>query len=124
MKELDTDDPLPDKDEFRKLGYKPLSDAAAHAIYLILVNVCGAPLAYQDQFMYWATENGPGDEYRFCGIFGMAGKIWIKRDKWYVSGPNNDEMRHFDKQYMDDAESRANGFLNQVRDKYVAGHLR
>jgi hypothetical protein len=73
----------------------PVTESDATKIYDILHGVCQAPKSNREGFVRWAQEKVPGDEFRFCGnLLGMTGKIWIKHDCWYVSGPNNDELAH------------------------------
>lgn len=72
---------------------KPISGELAEKIYDILVETCGAHKMGRDQFIRWATDDSPGNEYRFGGVFGMAGKIWLEYDRVRVSGPNDQELK-------------------------------
>lgn len=77
---------------------RPIEGELADKIFDILVQECEANENGRDQFICWATEDGPGKEYRFFGILGMAGKIWLERgDANYpnglrVSGYNEKEL--------------------------------
>lgn len=62
-------------------------------IWDILVKHCGAYAADKERFVYSMMENKyPIREYRFCGMFGMAGKFWRNDDRYYVSGYNFTEI--------------------------------
>lgn len=127
MNELDTDEPLPDEDEFRELGSRPIPEIIAELMHVVLVNTCGAgsDALSVSQFMQWATSDAPGNEYRFCGIFGMAGKVWITEPRWYVTGPNPEEMlSRTNAEWLNGAERSANDLLDNLRAEYVAGRIR
>ena len=71
---------------------KPISEQLANQLFDILVEECQTNELGREQFVCWATEDGPGREYRFCGMFGMAGKIWLEHDRVRISGPNHKEL--------------------------------
>lgn len=52
---------------------KGYSDELAHAVYDVLVNVCGAAEGDRYSFIYSATR-GTLSEWRFCGHLGFGGK--------------------------------------------------
>lgn len=75
---------------------RPIKGELADQIYDILVQECDANEMGRDQFICWATsdpqKDGPGKEYRFFGMFGLAGKIWLESDDLRVSGYNQKEL--------------------------------
>jgi hypothetical protein len=72
---------------------RPIEGDLADKIFDILVQECDANENGRDQFIHWATEDdGSSKEYRFFGMFGMAGKIWLERDGIRVSGYNHAEL--------------------------------
>jgi len=93
-------------------------DTQANNIYLILQDECNAPPYSKDDFILWATDPGrTGNEFRFCGVFGMAVKVWITREKIYVTGMNEEEMSHVSPHqstYLDACLSIANARLAQL----------
>lgn len=72
---------------------RPISEKLAEDIFKVLVNTCECHEMVREQFMNWALGDGPGNEFRFGGIFGMAGKIWLEFDRIRVSGPNHSELK-------------------------------
>lgn len=48
----------------------------ANKIYDILINVGGANEHWRIEFIAWA-KSGIGHEFRFGGILGRGGKLWI-----------------------------------------------
>ena len=85
---------------------KPISEELANSLYDILVNVCRASDQLRDQFINWATNTDHGREYRFGGMFGMAGKIWLEYKGVRISGPNPDEANASSE--LEEAEKEAN----------------
>lgn len=71
---------------------RPISEELANQLYDILVEECQAHEGGKEMFVVWATSDYPGNEYRFGGIFGMAGKIWLEHDGVRISGPNHREL--------------------------------
>lgn len=54
----------------------------ANAIYLILMEECGAPDRLVDDFIYRvARQDPPTTEYRFQGDLGFGGKYYPKRNR-------------------------------------------
>lgn len=70
---------------------RPITEELAHKLYDILVDYEAAE-GMRDAFVHWAMGDDSGREWRFSGIFGMAGKIWLERDGIRVSGPNVVEL--------------------------------
>jgi hypothetical protein len=71
----------------------PISQQKAEKVWGILADVCGAK-SFKNEFIQWATNpNRAGNEFRFGGISGMAGKVWIEPDGIRVSGPNDVELK-------------------------------
>jgi hypothetical protein len=64
-----------------------MTPGEAHRIYDLLIEICDAPRSYlaRQDFMFAMTDPRPPREYRFCGSLGFGGKLWIGRDKWYVT---------------------------------------
>ncbi len=54
-----------------------------HAVWNILVNLCGAPEHLKSDFLYRMKEHGERGtasgslEFRFCGRLGFGGKVYI-----------------------------------------------
>lgn len=71
---------------------RPITGELADKIYDILVQECDANEMGRDQFIIWATESAVSKEYRFFGMFGLAGKIWFESDGLRVSGYNQKEL--------------------------------
>lgn len=77
---------------------RPITGELADQIFDILVQECDANDMGRDEFISWATSDSPGKEYRFGGMFGMAGKVWLERESanypngLRVSGPNHQEL--------------------------------
>ena len=53
-----------------------LSHLQAEAVWLLLVNVCGAARDERDAFIRYAKENP--QEYRFQGNLGFGGKLYFE----------------------------------------------
>lgn len=93
-------------------------DTQANNIYLILEEECNAPPCSKDDFILWATDPGrTGNEWRFTGVFGIAGKVWITREKIYATGLNEEGMSHVSPHlriYLINCLSIANARLAQL----------
>lgn len=82
---------------------EPLSEAVANAIYEILVEECGAPVAGvtgQEYFVAWLTREPSGrlSEYRFQGMIGFGGKIYFSANQFYVSCYQEEETPYVNMQ--------------------------
>ncbi len=97
---------------------RPIGKRFAEKVWQILEDECGAGEESASDFVWWANDsNSMGREYRFCGIFGMAGKIWIGPANIRVTGPNRKEYEAMGKKRRDElkqAENRANELLDEL----------
>jgi len=96
---------------------KPMSQEQASEVYDILVEHCGAPESWRDNFMYHQTAS-VCEEYRFQGCLGFGGKFRRYNrgsglERWYVD------------QYHEDTTDRskkvietANDLLADLRKEY------
>lgn len=90
----------------------------ANEIWTILEEECGASTTDRESFVIWAAElkTTSSKEFRFCGVFGMAGKVWVERDRTYVTGLNFDEMLRLETEdervRLRSCESKANERLS------------
>ena len=72
--------------------YKPLPEQFANSVFKVLVDTCRCHPSLREEFVRWATDPKPDRDFRFGGMFGMAGKIWLEVDGIRVSGPNRFEL--------------------------------
>lgn len=70
-----------------------LSPETANAIYSLLAELGGAHETDRSNFVYHFTQapDGPPGEWRFQGIFGFGGKVYLTPDRWCVGCYREDD---------------------------------
>ncbi len=82
---------------------------AAHAIYDILTEKCGAPENDRMDFAYAQTQPDYPEEWRFSGHLGFGGKFWRNNGRRYVTYYPEDQTEQ-----RDEMIARANDRLSTI----------
>lgn len=97
------------------MGPVRINEEIAQAIYAILMEECGAPEVYRDNFIHaFGKQNRQPTEWRFCGTLGFGGKFWQNAGKWYVNAYAEDLTPVREK-----AMEAANRRLNELARAYA-----
>lgn len=73
-----------------------ITKETANAVWDILVNRAGALENERIDFVLYATEREDVPEYRFRGLLGFGGKVYLRGNGWkvyYYSEDCNDERQ-------------------------------
>lgn len=68
-----------------------LPQSVIEQIYRILMEECGAPRHWREDFVFRHTQPRFPSEYRIFGNLGPGGKFWRSNGKFYVNCYTEDE---------------------------------